>query len=117
MLSIELREHSVWQGELDLHDFDFLHQHFRNQFDLGYGPTSGIYRINPKQFVGVLVLPSGRRIEIRPKIPITSIFYLLSEVTGIRSPFRDEEVRFDRFDDILEFLAMHLADVVQTTLQ
>ncbi len=75
-------------------------------------PGTG-YILNPNQFVGVLSLPSGARLECRPKVPIKNVFHMLALALDLPSPFRDELARYDRFDDIFEFVVAFFASLME----
>jgi 5-methylcytosine-specific restriction endonuclease McrBC regulatory subunit McrC len=69
--------------------------------------------LNSGPFVGVLVLPSGTVIEIRPKVPIGSLFFMLATAYKLPSSFRDETIGFERIDQIYEFIAEYFATLVE----
>src|SRR5262249_49771966 len=68
--------------------------------------------LNPNQYVGVVLLPSGLHLEISPKIPIHNLFYMMSHVFKLE-PFRLELARFERFEDVLALIARLYARVLQ----
>lgn len=73
----------------------------------------GRYLITPKQWVGVVALPSGLRIEIRPKVPLRNLLHMIWSVSDVAWPFGDEPAFFAKSDDsIMEFLAFHFANLV-----
>lgn len=103
---ILLDEHQDWRGPLAEEDALYLSSTFPRQFSVRRDVTpAGQIVINPAETVGVLTLPSGRRLEARPKVRIGSVFYMLSRVWDLQSPFRDEFADYHTFDTILEAVA------------
>ena len=66
------------------------------------------YILNPEQHVGVAQLPSGRLLEIQPKVPVENIFYMLAKSVG--ASWTENDAQLNRFDDILELIAELFAD-------
>ena len=75
--------------------------------------TDGRYLLNPKQFVGVVTLPSGRRLESSPKVPLRNLFYMLAVAYDLPSPFREQLAKFAKLDEILEFVVSFFANLVE----
>ncbi len=86
---------------------------FGTQFALRRTLTGDGYLLNPNQFVGVLALPSGRRLEIAPKVPVRSLFFMLAVASELPSPFLDAAAEFAELDELLEFIAVTFADLTE----
>ena len=71
----------------------------------------------PRQYVGVILLPSGLRLEIRPKVPIGNLFYMLSCAFELPWPFREEWAHFQSFDDVLAAIAQIYCDLVEQRIR
>ncbi|MGI9252929.1 MAG: McrC family protein, partial [Thermomicrobiales bacterium] len=97
---VEYQDRSV---DLDPRDLAWLNDHAGQQFTIRRA-LDGRVVVNPNQFVGVMTLPSGESLTVRPKVPASNLFVMLAVAYGIDSPFRDEAARYDTLDDILEFL-------------
>lgn len=113
---ILLSEYADWAGHLVDVDVAYVAS-WLPQFTLRRSFGGSEFILNPAQFVGVVMLPSGRRIESHPKVPITSLFRMLAVAYRLPSPFRDEVAAFERIDDLFEFLAAHLADLIDMRLR
>jgi 5-methylcytosine-specific restriction enzyme subunit McrC len=76
--------------------------------------------LNPNQYVGVLSLPSGCKLEIHSKVRAQNILYMLSFADGLPWPFLDEHEHFERLDELLEILAelfaARVADLMEAGL-
>ncbi len=74
------------------------------------------YRLKPIQYVGIIALPSGRKLQIRPKEP-AALFNMLAYVGDIRPRIFDTPAKYKsegRFSDILgELYATALQRVAQ----
>jgi 5-methylcytosine-specific restriction enzyme subunit McrC len=66
--------------------------------------------------VGLIFLPSGLRLEIRPKVPIANLFYMLSLSFRMAWPFREEWAQLQSFEDILSVIAESFAELVERRL-
>jgi 5-methylcytosine-specific restriction enzyme subunit McrC len=72
--------------------------------------------IDPGPNVGVLMLPSGRRIECRPKVDAANIFYMMA-VAHELPDLEEELAEYDRFDDLLEFVVARFATLAEERIQ
>ncbi len=110
---ILLREYEDWQGGLSLEDAQYIASELRGRISITRAPFSNDYLLNPSQYVGVVVLPSTRRLESQPKIPVRNLFYMLAIALDLPSPFREKVTQFERLDEMLEFVADHFAGEVE----
>ncbi len=79
--------------------------------DLGGG-----YVLNPRQYVGLATLPSGVRLECRPKVPARNLFVLLAAAYDLPDPFLDAPAEVDRIEDVLAFVVGRFAALVEERL-
>jgi len=110
---IRLTEHQDQDLDLAREDADYI------RTVLGLPAVhlfGGAYRLNPKQFAGVATLPSGRRFESRPKIPLRNVLYLMS-VAYEQPALLDETADFTEFEDMLEVVAAFFAAMVEERLR
>ena len=110
---IELTEYTEASvRDLDSVDVEHLIRELASRIDISRPPQGEGHQLNPRQYVGVAILPSGRRISVRPKVPVANLGYMLA--TALNLPeFRRETTRFERFDDLLEHVARYFEDLVE----
>ncbi len=108
-------EYQDWVGDLPDEDYEFLAGELAGQVSVRREIRDGsvVCVVNPKQYVGAIALPSGLRIEIRPKTPIANLFYMLSIAFDFPWPFRDELIQLNSFDDLLAVIAQIFSDLVE----
>lgn len=119
---IQLTEYEEWQGQLDDEDAAFILNILSSRFlyrrEVLKRETVDI--LNPKQWVGVITLPSGRRLESRPKVPVRNLFYMLAVALDLKFrsiTFWDELAEYEGLDDVLEFVASYYADLVDERIK
>jgi 5-methylcytosine-specific restriction enzyme subunit McrC len=105
----EYEDHAVDLSEIDL---EFISRDLAGKIEIHRDIRGQRFILNPAQFVGGVTLPSGRRIEIQPKIPVSNLFYMLAKAFQL-PPFRPELAKMERLDEILEFVANFFADLVE----
>lgn len=108
---IHLSEYQDWEGELAAEDVDYITGELGDKLTIRRQVRGPGYILNPNQFAGVLALPSGRRLQSRPKVPLRNLFYMMAVAHNL--PFRHEPAGFASFDKILEFVAFHFAGLVE----
>lgn len=113
METIHLKEYETESVELCDQDIAFISRELIGKIAISRELEGRKYKLNPSQYVGLISLPSGRTIEIRPKIPISSLFYLVAIAFELPSPFRQELAKLERLDQIFEFIASFFADLVE----
>jgi 5-methylcytosine-specific restriction enzyme subunit McrC len=114
--TIELREYRPSRVELSEADLDWFLDTGRKRFSLTPIRGSDAWWLSPESTVGVMVLPSGRRVHCQPKAPVRNVFYMLATALDLRSPFMDQPVHFERIDELFDFLVEHLANLVDARL-
>lgn len=85
-----------------------LHPGIRIEPTLG---SEGRYDLTPDQRVGLVCLPT-LVIEVRPKVPMSSVLFLLSYACDAASWF-EQQPEFSRDLDLVEMLAIMLARMVE----
>jgi 5-methylcytosine-specific restriction enzyme subunit McrC len=85
-----------------------LHPGIRIEPTIGY---EGRYDLTPDQRIGLVSLPT-LVVEVRPKVPMSSVLFLVSYACDAASWF-DEHPEFSRELDLLEMIAVMLAKLVQ----
>jgi len=110
---IQLYEHEDWAGQLARDDISFLlAEHPR--INIRQDPlVSGQYILNPNEMVGVISLPSGRQLECYPKVPVSTLFYMLAVAYRFPVPWRDQAVHFEKIAEVLEHVAMYFATLIE----
>lgn len=114
MNDIELLEYeSKTVEDLDRADADYIATTLKQKIDIWRDPLNSACVLNPSQFVGVVVLPSERRLRSSPKVPVTSLFHMLAIAYEFPRPFREQVARFDTIDQLFEFIAQFFAELVE----
>jgi 5-methylcytosine-specific restriction enzyme subunit McrC len=111
-----LREYEDQPVTLDPDDVTFITEQLQGRIPIRRQLHGAGYVLNPNQFVGVVALPSGRRLESFPKVPVRSLFYMLAVVYDLPSPFLPEWSEFDELDEMLEFVVAHYADLLESRI-
>jgi 5-methylcytosine-specific restriction enzyme subunit McrC len=100
-------------------DLDLLVGPLGRRFTISRSLTGRGWTINPGSTVGVIRLPSGLQIEIRPKVPMRNLLWMLAtveELRGIDFQRLEDVVDLDEFDQILEIIAEAFAGMVERRL-
>ena len=113
---IQLTEYQDWVGKLSVEDAEYVLLHLSSKVAIRRRVQDEQYVLNPNQYVGVVTLPSGRRLESYPKVPIRNLFYMLAVAFDLPSPFRDELAKYAQLDEILEFVVSFFAGLVERRL-
>jgi 5-methylcytosine-specific restriction enzyme subunit McrC len=110
--AIVLDEYEFWNGIMSRADYRFVAGPLRKYFTIAHVENEEV-RVTAQEFVGSLVLPSGRQLTVRPKVPIGSVFQMLSDVLGVPQLVFDELIRCQDFPDALELVANWFATLVE----
>jgi len=113
MSRITLTEHRPVLLELSQADQQQLD---RLRFDLRPDFHGGGVWVNAGSTAGVLLLPSGTVLEIRPKVPLRNLLWMLSSVHHLNVRYLDETVPLERFEDLLECIARFFTELVEQQL-
>jgi len=114
--AIRLKEYQDQDVSLSERDASFLLSQLSPKITVRRRVQDDQYVLNPNQFVGVVTLPSGRRLESHPKIPTRNLFYMLAVAFDLPSPFMDELADYGRLDELLEFVASYFTQRVESRL-
>ena len=93
--TITLREYQDQSVALASEDVTFITEQLKGRVEIRRSLRGTDYVLNPNQFVGVVALPSGQRLESYPKVPVQSLFYMLAVAFNLPSPFLPEWAEFD----------------------
>lgn len=113
---VRLTEYQRYELQLDEVDRAYMRTIDRNQIVMQELPGTKFVQLVCGSHVGVLMLPSGKRIEIAPKVPARNLLYMLSEAWDLAPELFEGDVELAEFADILEFLADHFADLVEARI-
>lgn len=111
--NITLREYEGQSVALTPEDVTFITKQMKGRLTIRRPLRGTDYVLNPNQYVGVVALPSGQRLESYPKVPVHSLFYMLAVAFDLPSPFLQEWSEFDELDEMLEFLVAYYADLLE----
>jgi 5-methylcytosine-specific restriction enzyme subunit McrC len=111
--TIRLTEYQDWVGDLGDEDAKYALSQLSPKVAIRRRVQDGLYVLNPNQFVGVVTLPSQRRLESHPKVPLRNLFYMLAVAFDLPSPFMEQTAKFERLVEILEFVVSYFAELVE----
>jgi 5-methylcytosine-specific restriction enzyme subunit McrC len=116
---IKIEEYEEWQGSLADADWDFLSAELSRQLTLRREIRDGktVCVLNPNQYVGLIMLPSGTRLQITPKVPVSNLFYMISMAFDLAWPFREELARLEVVEDVLAAIAQIFAELVEHRIE
>ena len=108
-------ERSLYQ--LEAADVDYLRSLKGSPVEIVPAFDQPGYHLNPGPHAGVLMLPSGRRVECRSKVPIQNFFYMLAVSFDLEPSFLDETAAFQRIDEVFEFVIRYFAELVDQRIR
>lgn len=111
--TLRLAEYAERRVSLDEADARWLARRFPGRIVVRRDLDGLAFVVNPRQHVGVLTLPSGRRLEIRPKVPVASLLAMLAVAYRLETPFEPEAAGFAELDDLPDVLAAVFADLAE----
>jgi 5-methylcytosine-specific restriction enzyme subunit McrC len=114
---IRLREYTPTECVLAEADARFLLQRLAGSFDVTPTSDRQNWLINPKQFVGVMLLPSGQTLVVEPKVPVRNVFQMFAVANGLTGVFRQELARLEDISDLIELVVMHFVDLVNDRIR
>lgn len=114
--TIELTEYQDWIGSLNEEDAEYILLHLSPKMAIRRRVQDDRYVLNPNQYVGIVTLPSGRRLESYPKVPVRNLFYMIGIADNLPAPFRDELAKYAQLNEILEFVVSYFAKLVEKKL-
>ena len=104
LFDLVLEEYSSCEVRLPPEDLRALRDRFQGRLDLISVYGDDRVRIKTCQYAGFVVLPSGRRIEVRPKVPLDILLALIGKVHGL-AEFLPEMAGFDTLPELFEYMA------------
>lgn len=107
-----LTEYQTTECALVAADAEFVRTELDQRIAISPSFVAGRYALNPGPHVGVVVLPSGLRVECRPKVPVSNVLYMLCVVGGLPTEQRPEVQPFDSLDALFEYVADYFAGLV-----
>jgi 5-methylcytosine-specific restriction enzyme subunit McrC len=93
-------------------DVSFLRMQAPQRVTIARDIDAEAYRLNPNQYVGVITLPSGRRIDCRPRVGVGNILYMLAVAYRMPAMLQHELSTFAPFDEVIDVVASYFADTV-----
>lgn len=109
---ISVKEYENTDCHLLPEEVAILRQEFTDKVDLTPTTEKDIYILKAKQYVGFIVLPTGKRIEIKPKVSTGVIFEMLSKAHDLAN-FLPERVKYGTVDDLFEFFIEYFVSSVE----
>lgn len=110
--TLTLHEYQDALVELPVDDIEYIRTALRNRIAISRPLDGRGLLLNPMQHAGVVVLPSGRRLECRPKVPVRNFFTMLAVAFDLEPEFLHVSSTFQRIDEIFEFVIRYFADLV-----
>jgi 5-methylcytosine-specific restriction enzyme subunit McrC len=101
---------------LSSEDVAFLRDHLAQHVMVTRTIDAETYQLNPNQYVGVVMLPSGRRVESRPRVGVGNILFMLTVAYRMQLVFRAELASFAPFEELIDAVATYFADLVAELL-
>jgi 5-methylcytosine-specific restriction enzyme subunit McrC len=116
---IKIQEYEEWSGVLGNDDYDFISAELSRQLTLRreIRDNKTVCVLNPNQYVGLIMLPSGAHLQITPKVPVSNLFYMISIAFDLAWPFREEFTRVDVFEDVLAAIAQVFVEFVERRIE
>ncbi len=98
-------------------DAAFVSTRLGNKLRIRRSLEAPTYVINPQQYVGVVALPSGRKLTISPRIPTANLLYMLGVAYQFPNPFYQDLEQFEDLEELLEPVAEFFADLVDERIR
>ena len=115
--ALELKEHTPAFVNVDDEDLQFLIHELDERISVSRPISGDGYILNSGPNVGVIVLPSGRRINCVPKVPISNLMYMLGVANRLPDLQRQERAGFQRIDELFDLIAAYFAGLVEHRLR
>lgn len=113
---IILSEYEERLVDLAADDAEFIATRLGNRIAVRRALRGGGYLLNPRQHVGVITLPSGLRLECRPKVPAANLLLMLALAYDLPEPFLDLPADLGTVDEVLAFAAARFAALLEEQL-
>ncbi|MBA2276212.1 MAG: hypothetical protein H0W06_00485, partial [Chloroflexia bacterium] len=109
---VVLAEYEDRRIDLDHPDAAFVATRLHGRIALRRDLDGG-YVLNPRQFVGLVTLPSGRSLVCRPKVPARNLFAMIGAALDLPDLFHDAPVGVDRVEDVIELIIDRFASLME----
>ena len=109
---IVLKEHQSESYALSPSEVKALLQAENKYVRLQPTTTEGTYQLQASHYVGFIILPTGRTVDIRPKVEIDVLFYMLAKAHGL-AHFQPEVHGYRSVADLFEFVVNYFVTVVE----
>lgn len=116
---VALTEYRTSQIKLAAEDVQEIRARLSKHITLTPSVIDGLWDINPNQFVGVVRLPSGKTLDLLPKVPLYTVMWMIAEVErleGIDFNRLERQANIATFDDILEPIASAFVESVENLI-
>jgi len=113
MSRIVLTEYVDCRIELTRADIALLHGQLSKYFEVRPSFDGIAYVVNPASTVGVIRLPSGRQLELRSKVPLRNLLWMLSYAYDVPHLMLDDTVEITRFEQVIEIVADAFSRMVE----
>lgn len=105
MDSITLNEHEQKEVNLSYIEVDTLRKFFPKQLDVWPTLEPGRYMVRSHSYTGMIILPTGKTVCIHPKIPIQTLFALLTRVYDpTKEIFNNQLQPYSTVSEVFEFI-------------
>jgi len=109
---IILHEHIPADKILSEAEMALLRRELAGRLDVLPTPTKGVYTLQPRQYVGFVILPTSRVIEIRPKVHIDVLFAMLAKAHNL-ADFGPEPQAYTSVPELFEFVVGFFVNMVE----
>jgi 5-methylcytosine-specific restriction enzyme subunit McrC len=109
---ITVYEHRARDVRLREDEARALRRELAGQLDVLEGLATGEYRLQARQYVGLVVLPTGRVLEIRPKVHVGVLFAMLAKAHHL-ADFGTEAATYTSVRDLFEFVVGFFVGMVE----
>ena len=122
MRDIDRQTLSITEGEqaevaLSYEHYLMLKQRYAGRLDLAPSATTGHYILTARDYIGRLTLPPNLLLEIRPKVAVSNLFYMLCVDAGL-AEFFTPHIRLAQGSDVFHFvIAAFISSVEQLAAQ
>ena len=110
---IEIFEHSATE-ELALTDSDVAHLVSRHGTHVTLVPCGKKWKIRSDSHVGLMKLPSGQEIAVRPKVRVGNLLYIISYTHNLVDFKYLDKKQVEKNDSLLEIYAIVLLNWIET---
>ncbi len=114
--TIALGEYQTVPVALAAEDARYLRDHLSSRITLARSLDGDGFTVNCNQFVGVVTLPSGRRLECRPKVPVGTLFTMLAVAYDLDVPLGDDLASMASLPQLFDFIVSHFVELVDARL-